>query len=415
MSSQVSVGPGERQERVEDRLVGPARIGPEEARHRAVEVGLVGDLAEAVDLVAIAPDAVGPGQLGQVRPACRHRGCRRRARPRRRAPDGPPGSGPRPRSPRASATTRRAGPQDEDRVRAAAADGSAARRTPIPAGTSAWASARRTAGSTSGWSPSTTKTPSSVRARVGRRSSASSADPQRARQPGLGIRVDDPSLARPGDRRLDRLGVRARGRRPSRPGRPPGPRRGRGRGSAGRRAARGACRRRTGSRPRRRGRSPRSASALGHRSGSAAGAQARAAASSSIGRPDPPCRSATISAMIARAVSAGARPPRSSPIGPRSRPSSSAVTPAASSRVAPIGLGLARADRPDVAAAAPERLDDRRLVELHVVGEHRHRVRRARARSRRRPRPASRRPAGRRRGTARGVANAARPSMTTVS
>ena len=35
----------------------------------------------------------------------------------------------------------------------------------------------------------------------------------------------------------------------------------------------------------------------------------------------------------------------------------------------PVGLRLARPDRPDVAAAAAQRLDDRRLVELHVVGQ----------------------------------------------
>ena len=42
--------------------------------------------------------------------------------------------------------------------------------------------------------------------------------------------------------------------------------------------------------------------------------------------------------------------------------------------LAPVGLGLARADGADVAAAAPERLDDGRLVELHVVGQHGDRV-----------------------------------------
>ena len=107
--------------------------------------------------------------------------------------------------------------------------------------------------------------------------------------------------------------------------------------------------------------------------------QARAAASSSIGRPEPPCRSATISARIARAVSAGARPPRSSPIGPWSRASSVGGHPGGQQAFPTIGLGLARADRADVAAAPPERLDDRRLVELHVVAEDRDRVRRPEA------------------------------------
>src|SRR5258705_11093394 len=39
-----------------------------------------------------------------------------------------------------------------------------------------------------------------------------------------------------------------------------------------------------------------------------------------------------------------------------------------------IGLRLAAANGPDVAAAAAEGLDDRRLVELDVVGEHGNRV-----------------------------------------
>ena len=50
------------------------------------------------------------------------------------------------------------------------------------------------------------------------------------------------------------------------------------------------------------------------------------------GRRCPPYRSATTSARIASAVSAGARPPRSRPTGPRSRASSSSVTPASRRR-----------------------------------------------------------------------------------
>ncbi len=73
--------------------------------------------------------------------------------------------------------------------------------------------------------------------------------------------------------------------------------------------------------------------------------------------------------MIARAVSAGARPPRSRPTGPRSRASSLLPHPRRAEPLAPIALRLAAADRPDVAAVAAERLDDRRLVELDVVGQ----------------------------------------------
>ena len=102
-----------------------------------------------------------------------------------------------------------------------------------------------------------------------------------------------------------------------------------------------------------------------------------AAARSRIGAPEPPYRSATISARIASAVSAGARPPRSSPTGPRSRASSASLTPGLEQARPPIGLGLARPDRADVAAAATERLDDGRLVELDVVREDGDRVVRA--------------------------------------
>ena len=45
--------------------------------------------------------------------------------------------------------------------------------------------------------------------------------------------------------------------------------------------------------------------------------------------------------------------------------------------LAAIGLSLARTDGTDVAAAAAQGLDDRRLVELHIVAQDRHRVVRA--------------------------------------
>ena len=60
--------------------------------------------------------------------------------------------------------------------------------------------------------------------------------------------------------------------------------------------------------------------------------------------------------------------------GPRRRSRSARRHPGLEQPRPPVGLGLARPHRPDVAAAAAQRLDDRRLVELHVVGQHRDRV-----------------------------------------
>ena len=88
------------------------------------------------------------------------------------------------------------------------------------------------------------------------------------------------------------------------------------------------------------------------------GATRIVAAFSRSGAPVPPYRSATTSARIARAVSAGARPPRSSPTGPCSLARSSWLTPASSSRRPSIRLGLARPDgarRNGSLAAAPRR------------------------------------------------------------
>ena len=102
-------------------------------------------------------------------------------------------------------------------------------------------------------------------------------------------------------------------------------------------------------------------------------------ARSFIGRPEPPYRSATISARMASAVSAGARPPRSRPTGPRSRARSASLTPASSRRARRSPWVFFEPDGPDVAAPAPQRLDDRRLVELHVVRQDGDRVVRAEA------------------------------------
>ena len=59
------VGPGLGRQAVEHRVVVAQRIGPEEARDRGVEVGSVGHLAQAVDLLAVGDDASRPGALQQ--------------------------------------------------------------------------------------------------------------------------------------------------------------------------------------------------------------------------------------------------------------------------------------------------------------------------------------------------------------
>ena len=119
--------------------------------------------------------------------------------------------------------------------------------------------------------------------------------------------------------------------------------------------------------------------------------------------------------MIASAVSAGARPPEVE--SDRSaQPGKLVITDARRPQAfASIALRLSAADRADVATAASERLDDRRLVELDVVGEDRDRVVR--------PeadlvgdfvRPADDQPVDEPGGNRSGVANDSRPSMTTV-
>ena len=80
---------------------------------------------------------------------------------------------------------------------------------------------------------------------------------------------------------------------------------------------------------------------------------------------------------------------------------SASLTPASSRRARRSAWVLLRADRADVAAAAPERLDDRGLIELDVVATGPRPRRSGRARSPRPPRPASRRPGDRPRGSAR--------------
>ncbi len=64
MSSQVSSGPGQRQEPVEDRLVRASRILSEPLRDGCVEVGRVVHLATALHLFAIGSDTRGPRRQG---------------------------------------------------------------------------------------------------------------------------------------------------------------------------------------------------------------------------------------------------------------------------------------------------------------------------------------------------------------
>ncbi len=184
----------------------------------------------------------------------------------------------------------------------------------------------------------------------------------------------------PGDGRLDLRRRRRRGRRPTSPSPAAArPRRARAGGSGGRRAGRAACRRRTATRPRRR-------------------ARRRSPVVIRARRPSPTGTAVALASLVARgrarASAARAAVPFRDDLGedrerrlgrqpPAEVQPDRAAQPVELGRAArrrleqprpTIGLGLPRADRADVAAAAVERLDDRRLVELHVVGEHRHRV-----------------------------------------
>ena len=229
-----------------------------------------------------------------------------------------------------------------------------------------------TSGRTRGWSPSTTMTASARRRPLARRE----ADPERARQAAAGRGFTTRrSVARRSRPRCRRRRGRARRRRSAR-----GPRR--------RRASRTCCRS---------GRPSSRASSFGDPNrGSAPAARTTAAdlhpgAPAATGRPrgrgparasGGPCRRSPLRDDLGhdRERRLGRRrPPRSSPIGPRSRASSAVGHAGLAQPLAAVALGLARADRADVAAAAAERLDDRRLVELHVVGQDRDRVVRAEA------------------------------------
>ncbi len=163
------------------------------------------------------------------------------------------------------------------------------------------------------------RTGGSISARRRSRPGASSTD---GAGPGLRTRCS----VEPVDAVLDLLGSVPEDHDDVLDARPRGRRRGRARGSAGRRGARAPWVSRTGSPHPPQGRRPRLSPGAGRRVREARGLLDH--------RPARSRRSAiaTTSAMIASAVSAGARPPRSSPTGPRSRASSSSLTPAARRR-----------------------------------------------------------------------------------
>jgi len=56
-----------RAKRFQDRVTGAIRVVAEDRAHRGIEVGAVGRLAEPLDLLAVAPDPVCPGELPHVR------------------------------------------------------------------------------------------------------------------------------------------------------------------------------------------------------------------------------------------------------------------------------------------------------------------------------------------------------------
>ena len=211
-------------EDVERRLAGAPRVGDEQRGDRGVEVAALG-LAEALGLLAIGADAVGPGRLerrrvlrGRTGGRCRRlrrrgRACLLRPRRLRRgvaaaplpagrsgAVIGPPlvppapcrraaaarsagvstsgiepatatswtssgcaaSSGPSPRSPSSACRERPRGAPHEHRVRGAVAARSAAGRWAARGGGGGRRPPRSTSGRSPGWSPSTTRTASTV-------------------------------------------------------------------------------------------------------------------------------------------------------------------------------------------------------------------------------------------------------------
>ena len=316
-------GPCERRSaRGRDRRCASGRRGT--SADRGVEVGAVGHFADPVDLLAVRAGRGRPRPPPRARPgppACPRPGSRRRRRTSGRAPGG--------RQHRAEAAVAGRLVDEVGTRRAGAGPGSrppsrvvARRDDRARAGRSARTSSDRiVAAGRRGWSPRTTRAASALgpRAAVDARPGASSTRPRAGvRVARLGVArasaidASTASASRPedDDEVVDaRVGQRVEDVLEERPPVERAP---------SFAATEPACPRR----PRARWRSPDVAPSRG-------ATRPRFAAS---GAPEPPYRSATISARIASAVSAGSRPPRSSPIGPRSRPSSASVTPASSSR-----------------------------------------------------------------------------------
>ena len=90
----------------------------------------------------------------------------------------------------------------------------------------------------------------------------------------------------------------------------------------------------------------------------------------SSGAGDRPDRTASTSATIDTAVSAGVRAPRSSPVGPWYDAISSSVTPARAEPGPPLGLGVSRPEAADVADPSPERGGEHRGGQVVVVIDH---------------------------------------------
>ena len=115
-----------------------------------------------------------------------------------------------------------------------------------------------------------------------------------------------------------------------------------------------------------------------------------------------PFLAAIISARTESAISSGLRARMSRPIGAWIFASCSSVTPTRLQPLDPPGVRPPAADRPDVPNVVLDRLDDRRVVQLRIVGQH-HDVGREvepgrRPGTRRRTRRRSRRPSGTARG-----------------
>ena len=73
--------------------------------------------------------------------------------------------------------------------------------------------------------------------------------------------------------------------------------------------------------------------------------------------------------MMETAISAGDTAPMSRPIGAWMRASAASVTPCALSRSTRRRMGLPRAERADIETVARQRVQQRRIVDLRIVGQ----------------------------------------------